>query len=82
MELRCEDPGCDFVWWPVPNPTVKPAVEAAHRAHRGELRFDSGWYASCRCGWASPKVGQDAARVLLENHERDEITAAAKGSRS
>jgi hypothetical protein len=79
MELVCEAPNCDFVLWPVPDPTRKTAVEAAHRNHRGDLRFDSGWYASCSCGWSSPKVGQDLARKLLAAHIDEMIQNAVRG---
>jgi hypothetical protein len=74
MELHCE--GCDLVVGRLPGATVRPAVEAAHRAHLGELRFDSGWFGECSCGWRSPKAGQEQARALLDEHWHERLREA------
>jgi hypothetical protein len=77
MELHCDS--CDLVVGKLAGPQVRRAVETAHRSHSTALEWESGWVATCKCGWRTGRVKQDVARQLMTDHETGILQAAARG---
>ena len=77
MELHCDS--CDLVVGKLAGPQVRKHVEAAHRRHSTALEFESGWVATCKCGWRTGRVKQDLARQMMIDHEAGALQAAARG---
>jgi hypothetical protein len=77
MELHCDS--CDLVVGKLAGPQVRKHVEAAHRSHSTALLWESGWVATCKCGWRTGRVKQDLARQMMTDHEAGALQAAARG---
>lgn len=77
MELHCDS--CDLVVGKLAGPQVRRHVEAAHRSHSTALEWESGWVATCKCGWRTGRVKQDVARQMMSDHEAGALQAAARG---
>jgi hypothetical protein len=77
MELHCDT--CDLVVGKLAGPQVRKHVEAAHRSHSTALEWESGWVATCKCGWRTGRVKQDLARQMMTDHEAGALQAAARG---